>query len=394
MEDYFDRISKIPDSELNKAIKKIRDTYSIKPCAPFYQYEFGFYCNERWAREGHIKSDGFMPDFTNNSDYMRELFTFDEVGLYPIFGLGWTEAEFVPPFEEKVLEDRGKYEVVQDVAGRKVLCFKGRRSGFMPEFLNHPVHDEISWEENCKWRLDPHSPYRQGMIDYISQQVEFCHNRSMFISQRLIGGYMFLRSLLGPEGVLYTFYDNPKLIHECMRTWFELADYTIAQYQKIATLDEVFISEDICYNKASLISHDMIREFLFPYYQQLISNVKSRQIDKTRHLYFQVDTDGRATDVIPLYRELGMDVMSPFEVASGCDVVEIGKQYPELVIMGGIDKRVLAKSKDDIDRYLDNLLPQMYKRGGYVPTCDHGVPEEVSFENYMHFRKRLLEYNE
>lgn len=392
MEDYFDRISKIPEQELNVAIQKIRDTYAIKPGAPFYQYEFGFYSHERWAREGHIDGDAFMPDFTNNSDYMRGLFGFDEVGLYPIFGLGWTEAEFIPPFEEKILEDRGKYEVVQDVAGRKVLCFKGRRSGFMPEFLDHPVHDERSWKEHCEWRLDPHSPHRQGMIDYIAQQASFCHSRSMVISQRLIGGYMYLRSLFGPEGVLYAFYDNPQLIHTCMKAWFELADYTIAQYQKIATLDELFISEDICYNKASLISHDMIREFLFPYYQQLLSNIKARQLDKSRHLYFQVDTDGRATDVIPLYQELGMDVMSPFEVASGCDVVAIGKQYPELVIMGGIDKRVLAKGKEAIDRYLDNLLPPMYERGGYFPTCDHGVPEEVSFENYMYYREKLAEY--
>ena len=29
------------------------------------------------------------------------------------------------------------------------------------------------------------------------------------------------------------------------------------------------------------------------------------------------------------YRELGMDYMSPFEVASGCDVVRTGKEYPD-----------------------------------------------------------------
>lgn len=61
--------------------------------------------------------------------------------------------------------------------------------------------------------------------------------------------------------------------------------------------------------------------------------------------------------------------------------------------MGGIDKRVLAKGKEAIDRYLDNLLPQMHKRGGYFPTCDHGVPEEVSFENYMYYREKLQEYS-
>ena len=87
-----------------------------------------------------------------------------------------------------------------------------------------------------------------------------------------------------------------------------------------------------------------------------------------------------------------MDVMSPLEVASGCDVVEIGEQYPGLVMSGGIDKRILAESKEAIDAMVDRIFPAMQKRGGYIPTCDHGVPEEVPYENYLHYRKRALEF--
>ena len=152
------------------------------------------------------------------------------------------------------------------------------------------------------------------------------------------------------------------------------------------------MAEDICYNHGSLISPDMMKEFILPYYQQLVSNVKARQIDSNRHLYVQIDTDGNCVPVIDVYREaIGMDVMSPFEVASGCDVVAIGRQYPDLAMFGGIDKRVLAKTKADIDEMLERIIPPMRARGGYIPTCDHGVPVEVSFDNYMHYRKRMCE---
>ena len=177
-----------------------------------------------------------------------------------------------------------------------------------------------------------------------------------------------------------------------MQAWFELSDSVVAYHQKFFDVDELFLDEDICYNHASLISHDMIREFLFPYYQQLVTNVKRRNRDATRKLHVQVATDGAAYSVIDLYREIGMDFMSPFEVASGCDVVEIGRKYPDLLISGGFDKRILASGKDAIDREVNRIMPAMYKRGGYIPTCDHGVPEEVSFENYLHFRERLKEY--
>lgn len=39
----------------------------------------------------------------------------------------------------------------------------------------------------------------------------------------------------------------------------------------------------------------------------------------------------------------------------------------------------------------ENILPRMRAAGGYIPTCDHGVPVEVSYENYMHYRQRCIE---
>ena len=367
--------------QMSAAARLQRDTYAITPGAPFIQREFGFYCLERWAEQG------MPPDVPH-----AELFGYSPGGSVSLGGLGWCEAAFVPTFEEKILEDRGAHELVQDFAGRHVLCFKGRRSGFMPEYVDHPVKDMKTWEADCKWRMDPTSPERFADLDKKIEGVKAAAAEGKMIVQGMVGGYMYLRSLIGPGDLLYKFYDEPDLIHACMQTWLELAQVVIARHQEHVTIDEFFIGEDICYNNGPLISPDMMREFLFPYYQELISGLKARQIDTTRHLYFQVDTDGWATPTIPVYRELGLDVMSPFEVASGCDVVEIGEQYPWLVMTGGVDKRILAESKEAIDQMVDRIFPAMQARGGYIPTCDHGVPEEVPYENYLHYRKRALEF--
>ena len=191
---------------------------------------------------------------------------------------------------------------------------------------------------------------------------------------------------------MYMFYDQPDLVHEVMRAWFELADAVIAHHQQQVTLDELFLAEDICYNHGLLVSPDTVREFFFPYYQQLIANIKARQKDQTRKLFVKIDTDGNCDEAIPLYKEIGMDCLSPFEVASGSDVVEIRKQYPDLLICGGIDKRILAAGKEAIKREVDRIMPFMKKHGGYMPTCDHGVPEEVAFEDYMYYRELMAGY--
>jgi len=384
MEKFNDGIrGPAPRELMDDQTRILRDTYAITPEAPIYQKEFGFFTHERWEKEGNPHTYAELADAAKLNDG----------GFFILGGLGWCEAGFVPHFEEKILEDRGDYELVQDAAGRSVLFFKGRRNGFMPEYVDHPVKDMRTWVENCKWRMDPKDPKRMEGFDKLMEDAVREAGRGKIVRQDVVGGYMYLRSLIGPENLLYMFYDDPDVIRDCMETWYLLADEMIAKYQEYVTIDEFFIGEDICYNHGSLISPKMMREFLFPYYRRILDNIKKRQIDKSRHLFFQVDTDGYCLDVLPLYKnELGMDFMSPFEVASGCDVVEAGKKYPDLIILGGVDKRVLAKGKKEIDEMMDHILPAMHRRGGYIPTCDHGVPEEVSYENWLHYRKRCLEY--
>ena len=372
-----------------KAVEILRNNYNRVPGSRIYRKEWGYYSLERWISEGYI------PEGTTNTtvkDIFRETGLFDEEARHRLTDLGGIEAPFIPWFDVKVLEDLGDHELVQDNAGRKVLYFKGRRDGFMPEYKDHPVKDFKTWENLCKWRMNPRDENRFKRIENEKDNIIELQKQGIIIAQIAVGGYMYLRSLMGPLELLYMFYDNPELIHDCMNTWFEVADATLKYKQKYFNIDEFMLLEDICYNKDSLISPDMIREFLFPYYRRLMENIKKRQLDKTKHMYFQLDTDGYAPAVLDIYREIGLDISSPFEVAAGCDVVKIGRKYPWLMLEGGIDKRIIAKGKPHIDRHLEKIMPVMRKRGGYIPTCDHGVPMEVSFEDYIYFRERLSEY--
>ncbi|MGI6494600.1 MAG: uroporphyrinogen decarboxylase family protein [Kiritimatiellia bacterium] len=374
--------TRIPRERMSPIARKYRDAYARVPRAPFVQKTFGL-----WMALDAWRADG-LPDVD-----LDEFFQYDPPGKVHLGGLGWCEAAFHPAFETKCLEDRGDYELVQDGAGRGVLYFKGRRDGFMPEYVTHPVTGFPTWERDVKWRLSPSAPGRLEALEAALPEARKGAAEGQMVTQTCIGGYMYLRSLIGPEALLYAFHDQPDLIHACMRQWLELAEFVCEFHQREFTLDEFYIGEDICYNHGPLISPAMIREFLFPYYGELIQDIRKRQRDKSRHLYIQLDTDGDARPVIPLYRELGFDVFSPFEVASGCDVVAIAKQYPGLVLQGGFDKRILAAGRDAIDREVDRIFPVLYERGGYIPTCDHGVPAEVDWRDYLHFRKRCLEFN-
>ncbi len=362
------------------AVQRLRATWEHRPVDHLFRREFYIWTEaiDRW------RGEGMDPDADP-----AELFGFDPVADVGAGGLGWCDPAFAPAIESKVLDSTAEYEVILDASGRTVKMFKGRRHGFMPTYLKHAVTGWDDWRRDVEPRLQPDTPGRYEGFDAKIAELRAADAEGKMIIQGGIGGYMYLRALVGPEDICYLLLDEPDLVHAMMRTWLELADGWTARVQEHVELDAVFLAEDICYNHGLLISPDMVREFLFPYYQQLLSNVRSRQ--EGRRLYFQVDTDGNVGEAIDLYKEIGLDAMLPFEVAAGNDVVDLARRHPDVVFSGGIDKRVLAEGPDAIDRYLEAVIPAMLERGGYVPTCDHGVPDNVSFDNYMHYRRRMME---
>ena len=79
----------------------------------------------------------------------------------------------------------------------------------------------------------------------------------------------------------------------------------------------------------------------------------------------------------------GIDGMLPFEVAAGMDIRQIRREFPNFRILGGIDKREIAKGKAAID--LELKLPFMFKSGGYIPGMDHHVHPDVSYEDFQYY---------
>ena len=134
---------------------------------------------------------------------LNGLFGFDPPGNYNLSQLGWTGAPFEAQFENKIIEDRGDYELVQDESGRYVLFFKGKRSGFMPEYVSHPVKDWKIWTEYVKWRLDPKTPSRIVNFEKIIPELLEAYKNDLIITERVISGYMYFRCLIEPIELLF-----------------------------------------------------------------------------------------------------------------------------------------------------------------------------------------------
>ncbi|MCG2660649.1 MAG: hypothetical protein L6437_10445 [Kiritimatiellae bacterium] len=53
-------------------------------------------------------------------------------------------------------------------------------------------------------------------------------------------------------------------------------------------------------------------------------------------------------------------------------------------MIGGIDKREIAKGKSAINAEIERNRP-VIEEGGYIPAIDHSVSADISFDNYRYF---------
>jgi len=371
-------------------VERMRRLFDGGPVDRLARVAFGFFPQTfaRWQREGappDVIADG------RPGPRFAEFFGFDPAAwLAQPVDLGWCEAPLCPAYEEKLLRVEGGHEIVQDIVGRQVVYPVGQRQQVMPTYVRHAVASRDDWENVVGPRLDPETPER--WTGYEQKAAE--NRRRLATGDRLhtanvIGGYMFLRSLVGPVDLLYAFYDSPDLIHAMMHAWRRLMVTCLARVQRdVGPFFRLYLAEDICYKSGPLISPAMMRDFLCPYYRDLVQALRRGQ---TEPLHVEIDTDGDCRPVIDVYRAVGVDAMSPFEVAAGCDVVDTGRRYPDMHLRGGFDKRVLARGPEAIDRMLERILSPMVRRGRYILCSDHAVPDDVSLANYLHYRRRVME---
>ena len=118
-----------------------------------------------------------------------------------------------------------------------------------------------------------------------------------------------------------------------------------------------------------------------PHYKNVTEFLHKHGID-----IITVDSDGNIEKLMPLWLESGVNGFLPLEVAAGMDAVALRKEYgKDVILIGNIDKGVLARGKEAIQQEVMSKVPYLLSQGGYFPAIDHGVPPDVSFENYMYY---------
>lgn len=280
--------------------------------------------------------------------------------------------------EPVLLEETDTYRLERDYLGRTVkLC---KATATIPLPLDFPVKTMDDWR-----RLKPLYVFREERIDPTAvERAKAKQVSGAVVRCEIPGGWDTVRELMGEEQACLAYYAQPELMHDILDT---LTDTCLKVLQRVTdwlTIDQLYVHEDMAGKSGPLIGPLQVTQFVAAYYRGCWQLVSSRG---TR--LFNQDSDGNMTPVLDAFLDCGVNVMHPFEPASGMDMVAVRRRYgSRLAILGGIDKHVLRRSRAEIDRELEYKMQPLMQAGGTVFGLDHRIPNGTPLENYRYYVRR------
>lgn len=282
-----------------------------------------------------------------------------------------------PAYEPRLLREDDEFIYRLDDYGRTARYFKDHDS--MPEWIAFPVKTP----EDLRRVMDEHYRVENLNERFPADWAPKAVAAGTMDNVVLIDGgcyYWTLRSLSGVEQASYLLYDAYDTVDELFERYFTVVMEGLRRAVKLVKIDCIGFGEDIAYKNGPLMAPEMFRRLILPRYRKLMDFAHEHGIDLTWY-----DSDGDVRLLIPDHLSVGINSIAPTEVAAGMVPVDLRRQFGrDLRIIGGIDKRQVARGPAGIDAEIARNLP-LIREGGFIPAIDHSVPSDVSFDTYRHY---------
>ena len=337
-----------------------------------------------WHQQGLPKDGRYY-------DHLMDILGIEPEPKYPGVDLG-VSFKMIPQFEEKVLEHKDGHYIVRDWMGAiteisdkfDYTYIRSAKDFVTRKWHRFPVQTRDDWEQ-MKTRFDPETPGR--FPEDFEARCAAAQETGNIVRIGVNGPFWQLREWVGMENLCMLMIDDPEWVEEMVAFWTDFVSDTMAPILSRVQIDEMGMSEDMAYKGYSMISPAMTRHFLVPAYNRWIPELR-----RSGCPIISMDSDGYVGELIPIWIEAGINCSGPTEVAAENDLVGFRRMYgTQMAYTGGIDKRAIAKGGDIMRAEVMRLVPPLFEQGGYVPGCDHGVPPDISWPNFIEYSRLLAE---
>lgn len=334
--------------------------------------DFGYWSEtiDVWHKQG-------LPENINTgADIERFL------GLEGVESLPWTPTinGLYPPFEHKIIEDKGETQIIQD--RNRNICEVSKKNSSIPKYIKYGIETRDDWEIFKNEHLDYKQPDRIGDVRKAADEARKAGLPIRFDAGSLYG---WLRNWMGLENISIAIMTDREWVEEMMEHLTQMTLYIIEEALSGVEVDSAWWWEDMCYNHGPLCSPEAFEELMVPRYKRITDALKKHGVNVNI-----LDCDGQIYELVPGWIEGGINCMFPIEAAHTDPFVLRKKYGRKLLLFGGVNKVKIAQGGKAIDNEMEKLRP-LVEDGGYIPCFDHRVPPDVSLDNYKYYLEKKSE---
>lgn len=196
--------------------------------------------------------------------------------------------------------------------------------------------------------------------------------------------------LMGFQGFVEAMGDDPELI----RLMFERIGTIQREVSEIVVrhpaVGAYFMPDDIAYSTALIVSPRVLREHLFPWYEEV------GRLCRARDLPYIFHSDGMLDEVLPDIISCGFNALHPIE-PKAMDIEHLKRTVGDrLCLLGNIDLgyTLTRGTPEEVVEEVKQRIRVCAPGGGYALGSANSVTEYVPLANYRAMRQAVLDYGQ
>jgi len=193
---------------------------------------------------------------------------------------------------------------------------------------------------------------------------------------------------MGLENFSYALYENIETIEALFerigRTYVRIAERLV----EMPRLGAVLMSDDLSHAGGPLVSPEVYRKYVFPWYRKIGDVLKGAGLPLIFH------SDGNIEMLLDDLADCGVCAIHPIEPLA-MDIVEIKRKYGHrFCIFGNIDLEytLTLGTPAEVEQQVQERIRALAPGGGYGLAASNSVPDYVKPENYRAMVESVMKY--
>ena len=283
----------------------------------------------------------------------------------------WMDRELFPQYEAKFGKDFRITHYGADVI-ETFPWFDWPRGEFEAEggsiWFTKPAFED--WADASNLVLPE---FTDNALVSIKETLAAYPDHAVFVN--IPGPFTVLNQIRILDNLYYDVYDEPEQLHALIKRIMDIQDKAIAEVVKLP-ITAVYFQDDIASSRGLIMSLDMIKEFIFDYFQNGIAMAKAHNKFVVYH------SDGNITEALDTLCEMGVNAVNPLQPEFNDFATFKAKYHGKLAVYGGIDntKIIPEGSINEVRAHIRDIYQNLGHSGGLVMSS-HDITIRCPQEN-------------